>query len=117
MKTLKQISKILSFPVLIIGTLLLLLYTTDIFPYLYRNTDIISTAIYRFLFTSELYYYDFGGAVGSLWIWNMLISLLYILLLLLVYRFIKDKYIRIGIIITIALFIILFVYFLIILLI
>jgi len=103
MKTLK----ILFFPVFTIGILLLLLYTTNIFPYFFQSTD-IHYIVYQFLFPSKRVIYP-SDTLEIAW---MLISLFFILLLLLVHIFVKDKDIRIGIKIAIGLFIVGFLYWL-----
>ena len=99
MKTLK----ILFSPILIVGALLLILYTTNIFPYFFQKTDICNI-VYSFLFPSKRIIFPFD----SIGIGYMLISLFFILMLLFIHIFIKDKYIRIGIKITISLFIVIF---------
>ncbi|MDD3280122.1 MAG: hypothetical protein PHC83_00935 [Bacteroidales bacterium] len=99
MKTLK----ILFVPVLIVGALLLILYTTNVFPYFYQNTDIWNI-IYRFLFPAKQVIYPFDAGR----IYDMLTSLFFIFILIIMYVFIKDKYIRIGIKITIILFVVFF---------
>jgi len=97
MKTLK----ILLFPIFIVGGLQLITYTTDIFPNFFQKTDICNI-VYRFLFPSKHIIFPFDS-IGIGW---MLISLFFILMLLFIHIFIKDKYIRIGIKITISLFIV-----------
>jgi hypothetical protein len=109
MKIFKKILKILFFPVFIIGTLLLLLYTTDISSRFFQDV-IYDTLIvvYRFLFPFERNVFTI--MFGSMWLYCMLISLFFILILLLIHIFVKDRYIRIGIKITIGLFIVLFLF-------
>ena len=105
MKTFKKISKILFFPILTIGTLLLLLYTTNLFSYFFQNIiyDTLIT-VYRFLYSSQQVIYPFD-TVG---LYGIAISLFFILISLFIHIFLKDKDLRIGIKITTGLFIVLF---------
>jgi len=97
--------KILLCPVLIVGTLLLVLYTTDLLPIFFQNTN-LNYAIYKFIFPSKQIIFPFD-VMGTSWI---LISLFFIFLLLLLHKLIIDRPIRIGIKITIGLFIALFLF-------
>ena len=106
MKTLKRISKILFFPVIIIGMLLLVLKTTNLFPNFFQSTN-IDYIVHKFLFPSQQVIYPFD----TIEIGWMLVCLFFIFLLLLIHIFMKDKDIRIGIKMTTGLFVVLFLIF------